>query len=169
MTTTPKRNNKLVAWAAGAAVAAAAAPTLLLFAAGPAQADDGGMLNAANAQRAKDGCPAWASNPALQAAAQSHADDVLKNGTTDGHTGSDGSTPASRATANGWTGSPAGEIEASGGPGPAKPTDVAPAAIAGWMSDGHRLAFSDCKTTDAGSAVATDSTGWVAVITAATR
>jgi uncharacterized protein YkwD len=158
------RTNKLVPWAAVAAIAAATAPAILLCGAGPAQADDGGMLAAGNAERTKNGCPAWVMNAALQAAAVSHADDIMKNGTKDGHTGTDGSTPASRATANGWTGSPAGEIQA-GGMGSASP-DV---AITLWNGDGHRLAFSDCTTTDAGAIYTTDGTKWTAVITAAAR
>lgn len=178
MTTITKRNNTLLAWAVGAAVAAVAAPTVLLVGAAPAHADDYGLLAAANAQRAKDGCPAWASNPTLLAAAQSHAQDSLKllaAGTYPQHTGSDGSTPASRATANGWTGSQAGEIQTGGTGGPGS-TDVAtwtaglaPFAIGDWTKpgDGHGLAFSDCTTTDAGAAIATDSSGWFAVITAA--
>jgi len=155
---------KLVARAAGAAVAAAAAPAILLSGAIPAQAADGGMLAAANAERVKQGCPAWVSNPALQAAAQSHVDDILKNGTKDGHTGSDGSTAASRATANGWTGSPAGEVNV-GGMGSASPR----AAIDLWLTDGHRFAFSDCTTTDAGAVYQTNGVGWNAEITAAAR
>jgi uncharacterized protein YkwD len=161
VTTSPSRSNKLVA---GAAVVATAALSVLFFAAGPAQADDGGMLAAANAERTKNGCPAWVMNSALQAAAVSHVDDIMKDGTKDGHTGTDGSTPASRATANGWTGSPAGEIEAGGG-GSASPAD----AITAWNGDGHALAFSDCKTTDAGAIYTTDGTKWEAVITSATR
>lgn len=163
-------NKKLVARTAGAAVAAVMAPVILLPGAIPAHADDdGGLLDLANAQRAKNGCPAWVRNPALQAAAQSHVDDILKNGTKDGHTGSDGSTPASRAAANGWTGSPAGEIEASGSPGPASAKDAAAASIDGWLQDGHRFAFSDCTTTNAGAAFATNDTGWVTDITSAAR
>jgi uncharacterized protein YkwD len=157
------RNKKLVSWAAAAAIAAATAPAILLCGAGPAQAGDGGMLAAGNAERAKNGCPAWVSNPGLQAAAQSHVDDILQNGTKDGHTGSDGSTPQSRAAANGWTGVSIGEIEASGTPaGSGSPG----AAITSWNGDGHRLAFSDCTTTDAGAVYQTDGTQWVAVITA---
>ncbi|MDJ0385368.1 CAP domain-containing protein [Streptomyces sp. G-G2] len=164
MATTPERNNKLVAWAVSAVVAAAVALMILFFGAGLARAGDGGMLDAANAERAKNGCPAWVSNPGLQAAAQSHADDIMQNGTKDGHTGSDGSTPGSRAAANGWTGSSIGEIQAGGG-GSASPQ----AAIDAWSQDGHRNAFTDCTTTDAGAVYTTDGTKWTAVITAGAR
>lgn len=167
MTAMPKRNNKLVAWAVGA-VMAAAAPTLLLFGAGPAQADDYGLLNAFNNGREEDGCGPVEANPALMAAAQQHADDIMKNGTKDGHTGSDGSNAASRATANGWTGSPPGEIQAGGMGEPASGQDVVSTAIDSWKgSSGHSLAFSDCQNTDGGAAIAYNSTGWTAVITAA--
>ncbi|HET9875972.1 MAG TPA: CAP domain-containing protein [Mycobacterium sp.] len=164
MTITSGRNKKLVSWAAAAAVVATVVPVIMLSGAAPAQADDGGLLAAANAERAKNGCPAWVRNPALQAAAQSHVDDILKNGTKDGHTGSDGSTPASRAAANGWTGSPAGEINV-GGMGSASPQ----AAIDLWLTDGHKYAFSDCTTTDAGAVYETNDVGWNANITAAAR
>lgn len=43
-------------------------------------------------------------NPALRLAAQWQADDVLNNRTLDGDLGSDGSTPQTRATAAGFTG-----------------------------------------------------------------
>lgn len=161
MTTTSERTNKLVAWAVSAPVAATVALTIVLSGAGLARADDGGMLGAANAERAKNGCPAWVSNAGLQAAAQSHADDIMQNGTKDGHTGSDGSTPSSRAAANGWTGGTVGEIQA-GGVGSASPQT----AIDLWLQDAHRNAFTDCTTTDAGAVYTTDGTKWTAVITA---
>lgn len=44
------------------------------------------------------------SDPALRLAAQWHAVDVLRNRTLDGDLGSDGSTPQSRATAAGFSG-----------------------------------------------------------------
>jgi uncharacterized protein YkwD len=159
------RTNKLVPWAAVAALAAATAPAILLCGAGPAQAGDGGMLAAANAEREKNGCPAWVMSPALQAAAQWHVDDMFKNGTGDGHKGSDGSTPGTRATAFGWTGQPPGEVQAGGGGGTPTPA----LAIELWNGDGHRNAFSDCTTTDAGAVFQTNGGDWEAVITAAAR
>jgi len=157
-------NKKLVAWAAATAALALVAAPAIFAGAGLAHADDGGMLAAANAERAKNGCPAWVMNSGLQAAAQSHSDDILKNGTKDGHTGSDGSTPGSRAAANGWTGKSIGEVQA-GGMGSGSPQ----VAIGLWQEDGHRNAFSDCTTTDAGAVYATNSTEWNAVITAGAR
>jgi uncharacterized protein YkwD len=161
MTTTS--NNKLVSWAAATAVLPFVAVPAMFASTGLAHAGDGGMLAAANAERAKNGCPAWVMNPGLQAAAQSHADDVISTGT--GHTGSDGSTPDSRAAANGWTGASIGEIQVGGMGGGATPQT----AISEWMKDGHKLAFSDCTTTDAGAVFQTNDVGWTAVIDAGAR
>jgi uncharacterized protein YkwD len=153
---------------ATAAILVAAAPAILFAGAGPAQADDNasGLLDAANASRVNNGCPAWVTSPALQAAAQSHAADILKNGTKDGHTGTDNSTPGTRANANGWSGGSVGEIEINDkGANLPTPQDV----IAAWGGDGHSLAFSDCKTTDVGVAFQGDGTNWVAIMTAGAR
>lgn len=50
------------------------------------------------------GLAPYAANAALSAAAQAHADDMAGNGVGIGHTGSDGSTPASRIVRAGYPG-----------------------------------------------------------------
>ncbi len=84
--------------------------TAAVLAAPPAFADNSRLNNSVAANvytvRYQAGCrpPDIKSDPALRLAAQWHADDVLNNRALDGDLGSDGSTPQSRATAAGYTG-----------------------------------------------------------------
>ena len=78
------------------------AASLLL--APPAQADNGVVANVYTLQH-QAGCTSDIRvNSALRVAAQGQAKDVLNNRALDGDLGSDGSTPQSRATAAGFTG-----------------------------------------------------------------
>ncbi|MCL4261259.1 MAG: hypothetical protein KJZ52_11605 [Anaerolineales bacterium] len=61
------------------------------------------IIDAINAYRADNGLPALTVNPTLTAAAQAHSNDMACNSLFV-HTGSDGSTPQSRATAAGYSG-----------------------------------------------------------------
>lgn len=61
------------------------------------------VVDAINAYRADNGLPALTVNPTLTAAAQAHSNDMACNSLFV-HTGSDGSTPQSRATAAGYSG-----------------------------------------------------------------
>jgi uncharacterized protein YkwD len=60
-------------------------------------------VDAINAYRADNGLPALTVNPILTTAAQAHSNDMACNSLFV-HTGSDGSTPQSRATAAGYSG-----------------------------------------------------------------
>jgi len=61
------------------------------------------VVDAVNAYRADNGLPALTVKPALTAAAQAHSNDMACNSLFV-HSGSDGSTPQSRATAAGYSG-----------------------------------------------------------------
>ena len=66
------------------------------------------VINAINAYRAQNGLPAYTVNEQLTRAATAHANDMACNNLF-GHTGSDGSTPASRVAASGYIASSATE------------------------------------------------------------
>lgn len=89
---------------------AVGAATLLAVAVAPAAHADNTRLNngvVANVYTVQHqaGCSTdIKKNPALTLAAEWHANDVLNNRDLDGDLGSDGSTPQSRATAAGFTG-----------------------------------------------------------------
>lgn len=83
-----------------------------LLLATPAQADNARLNNGVVANvytlQHQAGCTSDVRvNPALRLAAQWQARDILKNRALDGDLGSDGSTPQSRATAAGFTGTAA--------------------------------------------------------------
>jgi uncharacterized protein YkwD len=92
------------------AAAAAGAVTVLALAGAPAAQADNTRLNngvVANVYTVQHqaGCATdIKKNPALTQAAEWHANDVLNDRALDGDLGSDGSTPASRAAAAGFTG-----------------------------------------------------------------
>jgi uncharacterized protein YkwD len=65
-------------------------------------------INAVNAYRAQNGLPAYTVNEKLTRAATAHANDMACNNLFV-HTGSDGSTPASRVAASGYVASSATE------------------------------------------------------------
>ena len=96
----------------------------------------------------------------LSAAAQRHADDMLRNG-VDGHTGSDGSSPQGRIADAGYgqtAGS--GEIVYWGTGALATPA----AALDLWMkSPGHRSIILNCAFTAGGFATASDGNKMTAV------
>jgi uncharacterized protein YkwD len=131
--------------------ASAATVVGALLAAAPAHAggDQGAaVLNQINVTRAANGCGPVAANPQLTASATRQANDMLMNG-VQGHTGSDGSSPAQRIRDAG----PASYTRIneivfwSTGPGGGTPA----AAITWWMnSPRHRAVITDCALTDAG-------------------
>ena len=121
-----------------------------VLAATPAQADGdqgGAVLGQINATRAANGCGPVAANPQLTASAARQANDMLVHG-VQGHTGSDGSTPAQRVKDAGYASfAKLGEIVFwSTGPG-----GTPAAAVTWWMnSPRHRAIITDCEMTDAG-------------------
>jgi uncharacterized protein YkwD len=135
----------LMAYAAAITVAGsvlAAAPAL-------ADGDDqgGAVLSQINATRAANGCGPVAANAQLSASAARQANDMLRNG-VQGHTGSDGSSPAQRVKDAGYTSYVnLGEIVFwSTGPG-----GTPAAAVTWWMnSPRHRAIITNCQFTEAG-------------------
>jgi uncharacterized protein YkwD len=131
----------------------AAAPALADGGVGSLRTPIGGdqgaaVLNQINATRAANGCGPVAANPQLTASAARQANDMLANG-VQGHTGSDGSSPAQRVKDAGYASyANLGEIVFwSTGPGGGTPA----AAVAWWMnSPRHRAIVTDCGFTDAG-------------------
>ena len=122
------------------------------------------VLKLANAQRAAAGLPAMAASPSLAKAALAHACDMQRTGKLD-HTGSGGSTHASRARAAGcqWKGVLAENI----GRGYRTPEQ----AIAEWMSSAaHRANILNRKVKVGGAAWVPGGTGggyWVMVLAGA--
>ena len=106
-------------------------------------------------------CGGLGHHPQLAAAAQRHANDMLKSGVTR-HTGSDGSTPDSRISDAGVTFSRHAEIVYMG-TGSAATTQ---AALNLWMnaSPPHRAIILDCGLTAAGAATASDGNKMTAVV-----
>ncbi len=96
------------------------------------------MIALANAERAKiANCPALNHNLQLAAAAEGHSQDMASNNYF-GHTGSDGSTPSSRAIAAGYMLSVAENI-AAGQPDPQ-------AVFNAWMASAeHRASILNCS------------------------
>jgi uncharacterized protein YkwD len=97
-----------------------------------------------NAERAKAGCPALRTDPALSTAAQRHSEDMAARNFM-GHTGSDGSnfvTRIERAGYTRWT--RAAENVAAG-------HQTAADVVRGWMnSAGHRANILNCALRDIG-------------------
>jgi uncharacterized protein YkwD len=115
-------------------------------------------INAARAQSRRCGgklfpaAPPLQSNALLRAAAQEHARDMLIHNYF-AHEGHDGSSPAQRVTAAGYTYRIVGENIASG------PVNAAE-AVAGWIaSPEHCENLMDVRFTDSGVAYAASSSG----------
>jgi uncharacterized protein YkwD len=126
----------------------------------PARADDLaiGMYDGVN--RLRQTCGMIGDDPRLTAAAQRHANDMLRNG-VDGHIGSDGSSPRARIADAGYTGTGyTGEIVYWGTGSAATPS----AALDWWMgSPAHRAIILDCAFTAGGFATAWDGNKMTAV------
>jgi uncharacterized protein YkwD len=126
----------------------------------PARADDlaTGMYDSVN--RLRETCGMIGDDPRLTAAAQRHANDMLKNG-VGGHIGSDGSSPQVRIADAGYTGiGYTGEIVYWGTGSAATPN----AALDWWMaSPAHRAIIQDCAFTAGGFATAWDGNKMTAV------
>lgn len=125
-----------------------------------ARADDSGPAVYSGVNRVRQTCGALADDPRLIAAAQRHADDMLKNGVS-GHVGSDGSSPQARIAEAGYTSARyTGEI-VYWGTGPAATPSV---AVDRWMeSPPHRAIILNCAFTAAGFATASDGNKMTAV------
>jgi uncharacterized protein YkwD len=118
-----------------------------------ARADDLGTVVYNGVNRLRQTCGVIGDDPVLTAAAQRHANDMLRNG-VDGHIGSDGSSPQARITDAGYnrTGY-TGEIVYWGTGSLA----TASAALDMWMdSPPHRAIILNCAFTAGGFAVASD-------------
>ncbi|GAA4294703.1 CAP domain-containing protein [Mycobacterium paraffinicum] len=125
-----------------------------------ARADDPGtaLYNGINGLRQP--CGPLTDDPRLRAAAQRHADDLLRTGLS-GHIGSDGSSPRTRIADAGYTRAPAtGEIISWGTGSAATPTQ----ALDSWMqSPPHRGIIVNCAFTASGFATASDGNKMTAV------
>lgn len=96
-----------------------------------------------NQERAAAGCSPLAVDPLIENAALAHSRDMARNDFFS-HTGSDGSSPADRVTAQGYEWTRLGENIAAGYTSPA-------AVVAGWMdSPGHRANILNCDFTETG-------------------
>ncbi len=116
------------------------------------------LVNAARAEKRRCGLkrfaavPPLASSAALQAAASAHADDMARRGVMD-HAGSDGSTPASRATRAGYAWQMVGENVAAGQSTPEQ-------VVAEWLGSARHCAnIMSAEFTEMGVAVAADASG----------
>ncbi|WP_156686722.1 CAP domain-containing protein [Mycobacterium sp. Marseille-P9652] len=127
---------------------------------GVARGDDPATALANGVNRVRQPCAPVGEDPRLTAAAQRHANDMLRNG-LGGHVGSDGSSPQARMADAGYTRSGyTGEIVywgtgSAGNPG---------AAVDGWMgSPPHRAIITNCAFTVGGFATASDGNKMTAV------
>jgi uncharacterized protein YkwD len=101
------------------------------------------LIELVNQERAQNGCAALAKNTALMNAAQAHSTDMALNDFFS-HTGSDGSSPATRATRAGYVWSAIGENIAAGYSSPES-------VVQAWMnSSGHRANILNCAYRDTG-------------------
>jgi uncharacterized protein YkwD len=125
-----------------------------------ARADDSGTAVYSGVNRLRQTCGVIGDDPRLTAAAQRHADDMLKNG-VGGHIGSDGSSPQARIADAGYTRSGyTGEIVYWGTGSAATPS----AALDLWMgSPPHRAIILNCAFTAGGFATAWDGNKMTAV------
>jgi len=125
-----------------------------------ARADDLGTAVYNGVNQLRQTCGVLNDDPRLTAAAQRHADDMLKNG-VDGHIGSDGSSPGARFADAGYTGAGyTGEIVYWGTGSAAAPA----AALDLWMqSPPHRAIIMNCSFTAGGFATAWDGNKMTAV------
>lgn len=118
-----------------------------------ARADDLGSAVYSGVSQLRQTCGETGDDPRLAAAAQRHADDMLKTG-VNGHIGSDGSSPQARITDAGYvTTSYTGEIVYWGTGSDATPG----VALDLWMqSPAHRAIILNCAFTAIGFATASD-------------
>ncbi len=124
-----------------------------------ARADDSGNAVYSGVSRVRQTCGAMNDDPRLTAAAQRHADDMLKSGVS-GHVGSDGSSPQTRVADAGYRASYTGEIVYWGTGSAATPS----VAVDQWMqSPPHRAIILNCAFTAAGFATASDGNKMTAV------
>jgi uncharacterized protein YkwD len=125
-----------------------------------ARADDSSTAMYSGVNRLRQACGVIGDDPRLTAAAQRHADDMLKNG-LNGHVGSDGSSPQVRITDAGYTRtSYTGEIVFWGTGSAATPS----VALDMWMqSPPHRAIILNCAYTAVGFATARDGNKMTAV------
>jgi hypothetical protein len=130
-------------------VAVCAAPALAR-----AQDDSGWLLGQINALRASKGLGALSANAALNAAATGHSVYLANNEWTDAHIQANGSTPRSRMTAAGYTGSFVGENVYGGG--------MATASIAfnWWVGSAlHYANMTNARYTEIGIGIARGTRG----------
>jgi uncharacterized protein YkwD len=118
-----------------------------------ARADDLGTGVYNGVSQLRQTCGVTGDDPRLTAAAQRHANDMLRNG-VDGHFGSDGSSPQARIADAGYTKTGyTGEIVYWGTGSAATPS----AALDLWMaSPAHRAIILNCAFTAGGFATAWD-------------
>lgn len=124
------------------------------------------VLALINEQRSRVGCASAFDDDRLTAAAARHANDMAIQGVS-GHTGSDGSTPASRLGATGYAPvALSNEIVFWGTGGMANPES----AIDMWMnSPVHQAVIADCRMVDIGVRTATANGRLTAVAVFATH
>lgn len=125
-----------------------------------ARADDSGTAVYSGVSRLRQTCGVIGDDARLTAAAQRHAEDMLKNG-VDGHIGSDGSSPQTRIADAGYgRASYTGEVVYWGTGSAAAPN----VALDRWMaSPAHRAIILNCAFTAAGFATASDGNKMTAV------
>ncbi len=125
-----------------------------------ARADNSSTAMYSGINRLRQACGPIGDDPRLTAAAQRHADDMLRNG-LDGHVGSDGSSPQVRITDAGYTrASYTGEIVFWGTGSAGSPS----VALDMWMqSPPHRAIILNCAYTTVGFATARDGNKMTAV------
>ena len=128
-------------------MARVAATALALCLATSAMADPASdVLTLINAARAKAGCAALVTNPALTAAARGHSAAMARQDFFS-HTAPGGSTVATRVKAQGYRFALVGENIAAG-------QADAPAAVRAWMaSKGHRANILTCQFSETGIAM----------------
>jgi uncharacterized protein YkwD len=151
------RKVKIVAVFSICAVFITALGTVAGFA---ARADDSGTAVYSGVSRLRQACGGIGDDPRLTAAAQRHANDMLKNG-VDGHIGSDGSSPLARITDAGYVRTSYTGETVYWGTGSAATPSV---ALDRWMeSPAHRAIILNCAFTAAGFATAWDGNEMTAV------
>ncbi len=126
-----------------------------------AQADDLATGLHSGVNQLRQTCGAIGEDARLTAAAQRHANDMLKN-TNYSHTGTDGSSPRVRIVEAGYGGAgPTGEIVYWG----SGAASTASSALAFWMeSSAHRAIILNCAFTAGGFATAWDGNMMTAVV-----
>ncbi|SPM41768.1 Uncharacterized conserved protein YkwD, contains CAP (CSP/antigen 5/PR1) domain [Mycobacterium numidiamassiliense] len=125
----------------------------------PARADDPRTAIYSGVNQLREACGVLGDDPRLTAAAERHANDMLRNG-VNGHIGSDGSSPQARITDAGYRSRYSGEI-VFWGTGSAASTST---ALDMWMqSPPHRAIILNCAYTAGGFATAWDGNKMTAV------